>query len=237
MTQPSTSNRLRSHRIKLAAAGMGLTLVASAVVATPTETIAAFTDNVWAGSWFIGTSTFGIESSLKYGEDYTSHPDDSSALEFGPSISLLPGQTEYAGLFIKRAPNTNDHALVHVSGPTQGTGTSNLLWESPHLSFLAKYAPAATTGAENASDRCGPDIHTNPAFEDLYTSGTFPSPNPDTNASFTLGEPVGGLPNGEPYIVCFEFTLDDDVVTGPAAVNGQTIRPIWSFNAESVAQP
>lgn len=226
MTESGSTRRLRSHRVALAAAGTGAAIIAAATVMATTQTIAGFADSVWAGAGF-SAGSFGIESSLNQGGPYENHSGSPLTLNFGTPITLAPGEVSYAGLYIRRAPGVDDYADVTVSGPTGESESSTALWND-HLTFVAKFAPVAGTGAD-----CDAEINENPYWEPLYNSSAFGNPVPEPGGTFTLGESVPGLPAGEPYMVCFEFTLDEDVVTEAPEANGESVHPTWTFTAES----
>lgn len=227
MTEPGLLRRLRSRRVALAAGGGGAAVMAAATVMAPTETIASFADNMWAGARF-NVGSFGIESSLiDEDHDYANNSESPLVLNFDVPITLTPGEVSYSGFYIRRTPGIDDYADVTVSGPTGESESSTALWND-HLTFVAKFAPVAGTGTD-----CDDDIHENPAWEPLYNRGTFDNPQPVPNAIFTLGEGWTGFRDGEPYMVCFEFTLDEDVVTEAPDVNGESVNPTWTFTAES----
>lgn len=232
MTEPGTLRRLRSRRIALAAAGIGAAVIAAGTVVAPTETIAAFTDNVWASAGF-GAGSFGVESSSAWDGDYKNHSESPLVLNFDTPITLTPGEVAYAGFYIKRTSGTDDYADVTVSGPVSEPDIEKALWSS-HLTFLAKAAPAPS-----ADTVCDANIHdVSSEWEPLYNSGSFASPQqPAPDAGFRLGEGSTEFTDGEPYMVCFEFTLDPNVVTAAPEANGESVNPTWTFTAESVPQP
>lgn len=230
MTESGAFRRVRSRRVAVATAGTGAALIIATAVLVPTETIAAFADNVFAGAGF-STGTFGIESSLNKNDGYTNHSDSPLSLTVDTPISLAPGDVAYSGLFIRRSSDTNELARVTVSNPVDAGGSSTELWNE-HLTFVAKAAGAVGT------TQCDNSMNENLDHWDfLFDSGTFAAPERVNDASFTLGQSISGFPAGEPYIVCFEFTLDPDVVTAAPEANGQSVNPTWTFTAESVPQP
>lgn len=228
MTEPGSTRRLRSRRVALTAAGTGAAVVAAVAIWVPTDTIASFADNVWAGAGF-GTGTFGIESSLEQTGTYANHSEgEPLVLNFGTPISLMPGETTYEAVYLRRSERdpTDDYAVVSVSGPTGAEQSWDSLWDD-HITFAAAVTPAVTTASCDGDSIDSDD----PNWIDLYESGTLAGPARVDGATFTLGEPVlPQLPAGEPYMVCFEFALSEDVDSG---ANGQSVYPVWTFTAES----
>lgn len=229
MTEPGSSHRLRSRRVALTAAGTGAAVVAAMAIWGPTDTLASFGDDVWAGSWF-GTGTFGIESSLEQNGAYANHSEaEPLVLNFGTAISLMPGETAYEALYLRRTERepTADHAVVSVSGPSGAEQSWDALWDE-HITFRARVAPATGTTSCNSSSMNS----NNPFWTDLYTSGTLAAPARVEDATFTIGPRIDGFPGftGDPYIVCFEFSLSGNVDSGS---NGQSVYPVWTFTAES----
>lgn len=227
MTEPGFLRRLRSRRAALTTVGAGAALIAAATVLAPTETIASFADNVWAGAQF-NAGSFGIESSLTQDGSYENHSDSPLTLNFGTPITLAPGEVSHAGFYIKRTSGTEDYADVTVSGPAGESDSSTALW-GEHLTFVAKVAPAPSSDTA-----CDADIHNeNSDWVPLYNSTTFAAAQPVQGASFRLGEGSTEFTEGEPYMVCFEFSLSADVVTEAPETNGHSVSPMWTFTAES----
>lgn len=131
MTESGFPRRLRSRRVALAAAGTGAAVIAAATVALPTETVASFADNVWAGAGF-SAGSFEIESSETYDGDYSSHGANSPlVLEGSPDIftvsystpiTLTPGGVSYAPVYLRTSPETANPATVTLEPPQQRGG-------------------------------------------------------------------------------------------------------------------
>lgn len=232
--------RFRSRRVAVAAAGVSAVVVATAVIATPTETIAAFTDDVWAGAGF-SASKFGVEISLiNSDEEYGDHPEGDPLIlkeeatgggfTFDPPVKLIPGEVTYAGFYIRRTPGTEDHAKITMSPPSQGTGTSATLW-SGYLTYSAHYAPLAGAGTTKCENM---DLTPRPqGWRDLHATTTFANA-PGFNPTFTVGEGITTADDGDPLLVCFRFELDSGIVTLAPSANGESVYPTWTFTADSV---
>lgn len=231
MTEPGSTRRLRSRRVALTAAGTGAAVVAAVAIWVPTDTIASFADNVWAGAGF-GTGTFGIESSLERTGTYANHSEgEPLVFNFGTPISLMPGETTYEAVYLRRTEGepTDDYAVVSVTGPVGAEQSWDSLWDE-HITFRAKAAPAAGTTSCNSGSMSG----NNPFWTELYRSGTLDSPAVQ-DSTFTIGPQIDRYPSftGDPHIVCFEFTLSEDVDSDS---NGRSVYPVWTFTAESQQQ-
>lgn len=225
MRKTGTKLQPRPRRVLIILTGILAVAVTLATISR-SETVAAFTDNVWAGAGF-STGSFGIESSLtNVPEDFDSHSDSPLVLNFDTPITLTPGQTSYAGFYVRRTPGTTEYADVTVSGPTGAGIPPAILWSS-YLTFVAKVSPVATTGTT-----CSADMNQNPAWQPLYNAGTLAIPQPANDAKFTLGESSAEFQAGEPYMVCFEFALNANVVSDAPQANGESVHPTWTFTAK-----
>lgn len=234
----SFRRRMRSRRVALASAGLGAALVAAPITQGSTETIAAFTDSVFASAGF-SAGKFGVQTSLtNIDSDYSDHSGNPLVLHeegedgftFTPPIAVSPGGISYAGFYIRRTPETEDLADVTISLPARDDNSSETLWNN-YLTYSVHYAPAAEAGEARCShidSAPGPS-----GWQDLVASRSFGNSTPLSNGTFTLGELATESADGDPLIVCFRFALDSSIVTGSPSANGQSVYPTWTFTSES----
>lgn len=232
MTENGFLRRLKSRRVALVAAGAGAAVIVAATVAVPTGTVASFVDEVWAGEGFSAGTFSGIESSQSRTGTYVK-TSESGPLQLTTPISLVPGETAYAAVYLQRTDRepTDPHAVVSISGPTGADESWDSLWNT-HITFRAKAAPATGT---TSCDRSSSEYWT-----ELYESSKLATPQRSVDAegndtTFTLGQLFEGSSfyTGDPYIVCFGFTLSENADSGS---NGKSVYPVWTFTAESQEQ-
>lgn len=237
MTKVGNSHRFRRRRTVIAAAGAGATAAAIATFAAPTATLASFTDQAFGEAMF-STSTFGFQSSATGDPDsFTDHSlldrltilgAASGTAVFTTPISLQPGESAFAPVFLRTTPGTTSNVTVRVSAPAKGAGTDDALWgaqgQTGYITYAARALPADNQSA------CNPDVFSVPMGVGLYGAGTngtdnVPLTTPPPTTTFEL---VAETP--ATHMVCFRFTLSSTVISGSPSSNGQAINPIWAFN-------
>lgn len=218
MTAPGAYRRKGARRALLATAGVGAVVVAT-TVAAPTETIAAFRDDVFAGAGF-SAGAFGIQSSAVFDDSgFGDHVENPVAMVTTP-VTLAPGGTSYAHVYLRTIPNSEFDATVSLAKPKNESAGGEALWDT-HIMYRAIAVSA------DSSTTCNRDLLAGPG-------GT-----PIVNPASTLGGTPSGLPAfrlpalGGKTMACFEFTLDPSVVTEAPEANGRSVTPTWTFTAES----
>ena len=209
--------RSRTRRAFLASAGVGAVAVA-AVVAGPTETVAGFTDSIFAGGG-LSASSFGIQSSAVFDDSgFDDHSDPPVAMVTTP-VTVAPGGTSYAPVYLRTTTGTGLAATVSMSQPAPGSSNSTL-WNT-YIQYRAK-AIAADSGTT-----CNAALLNAGGGTHIVNAGTTLAATPPSLPSFDLQ-----AKGGDKVMVCFEFTLLSDVVTGAPSANGQSVTPTWTFTAE-----
>lgn len=201
-------------------------LAGTALAVLPEETVAAFTDNVWAGAGGFEAAMFGfgVEGSLN-GSTWGDHSTMESAMElegstapgtvqFATPISLYPGRTSYAPLWLRTATESGAAEVSMTAAQRQPTPSSHAtLWDN-YVTYSVR--------AIASSVSCGPTVFSETQGTELVVSSTLKSGTPAT--AFTL--PAGAE---DPVQMCFSFTLSNDVINGDSSANGQAVYPYWTF--------
>lgn len=238
MTATKPLRRFASRRVALAAAGVGAVVVAAATIATPTETVAAFADNVWAGAGFTAGG-FSIRSAESFNGTYqqksVTNPQiltgsaNPGTIPFTTPINLAPGTASYAAVFLQTTPGTTKNATVSVQAPFKRSSqdppvtpdpqypTDENLWNT-HLTFGARAMLASS------SSTCNESVFTSQQGVLLFSNGTKFTASAASANSFTLAAAAGNQ-----FMVCFRFHLATSV-TSSTNSNGKSIYPVWIFN-------
>lgn len=210
----------RARLVMVAAAG-GLALVIGSATISQIDTVAAFTDSARAGGTFNLGDTIDIEASTEFSGEYSDHDSPDGALKFAPSVSLLPGETTYAGYYL-RTTGISTAANVGMSPVTNVPESANGLW-----THYVTYSARSTTVTGAAT--CDAAMFTGPAtMNPVPLNASDPT---DVAVDFGLAAESGSV-----EFVCFQFTLDANVI-GDSSLNGQTASPIWTFIGEQVPTP
>ena len=235
MIRNGTPRLARSTRVILAGLGAGAAAVALTSVAEPTETLAAFADDVLVGAGF-STGRFGLETSLTGADgtfgDGTRNLVGSTApgtVAFSTPISLGPGGTSYAPVYLRTSPDTTGNALVSISSAAKRSGgdfpTNDALWGATStpakpgfITYSARALPAT------ASTTCNADVWNDAGATQLFAPGSaLSAPAPKV----TLELAAAG---GSTVMVCLRFSLDAHVATAaPSGTNGAAVHPVWTF--------
>lgn len=210
--------RSRTRRAFLASAGVGAVAV-GAVVAGPTETVAGFTDSIFAGGR-LSASSFGIQSSAVFDDSgFDDHTDAPVAMVPTP-VAVAPGGTSYAPVYLRTTPGSSLAATVSMSQLGQGAFHA-ALWNT-----YIQYRAMAVTAQSGTT--CNAALFTAGGGTQIVNAGTTLAGTPSSLPTFDLDA------NGsEKVLVCFEFHLLPGVVTGAPSANGQSVTPTWTFTAES----
>lgn len=201
----------------MASAG-AVAVVVVAAVAAPTETVAGFTDSIFAGGG-LSASSFGVQSSAVFDDSgFDDHVDDPVAMVTTP-VTVAPGGTSYAAVYLRTNPGTDQAARVSMSQPEIGSSNSDL-WNT-YIEYHAK-AVAADSGTT-----CDTALFDAGVGTQIVNSGTTLAGTPPSLPTFDLG-----ANGGVKVMVCFEFALLSSVVTGAPSANGQSVNPTWTFTAE-----
>lgn len=215
MTTSRHTDRSRRRRATLVAAG-ALGAVIALTMTSRSDTVASFTDSVTSGGAFNVDQTVDLEGSTTPDGGFSSHESVENALEFAPSITLLPGETTYSPLFL-RTSALSSSALVTMGRAENAPTATNDLW-STYLTYGARAVPlpdnpTSVTCDGSTFDRVG--------AVDLVPRGSDLGHEPA--GDFTLEARAGST-----TMVCFEFSLDSDVIAEPS-LNGSTVSPVWTF--------
>lgn len=234
----------RSRRVMLAAAAFGATAVAALSAVGPTETMAAVTGNLWAGSnQGLRAAGFQIESSLTPNGPWTDHTlhgplalagsTNPGTIAFTTPIVVAPGQTTYARVYLRTSVDSEQSASVSVTAaqklddvPGSGVTSDDALWNS-HITYAAR----ATSDDNPFSPKsCNATRFTSLSDPRLFGKGILGS---DTNVPLTStpsGQTFTLAPRGESiYMVCYRFHLSSDVTMQSPTSNGKSVHPYWVF--------
>lgn len=241
------SGKVRRLRLKgaITAVGVGAAAIAIGTLAAPTETLASFADNVWAGGQF-STGKFGLQTSLTANGPFSDGPKDlmgsttPGTVSFSTPIALAPGATSYAPVYLRTSEGTTTNATVGISTAAQRPGmTSNsALWgtTSPIAPGFITYAARAVPVPNHTSPpQCGSGVFSTPTSTWLFGNGTN---NPSNVALSTASTATQTFPLSaaatSTYMVCFRFALASSV-TGTTSANGASVYPVWTFTGNQSA--
>ncbi|MDV6298804.1 hypothetical protein R3P82_06715 [Dietzia maris] len=225
------TGNLRRVRAKgaIAAIGLGTAVIAATTLAAPSETLASFADNVFAGGQFL-TGRFGLQTSLTaegpFSDGPTNLPGSTNpgTVAFSTPIALTPGATSYAPVYLRTTSNTTSSARVGISTPAKGTSNTALWGTPPSSPGLITYAARAVPTM--ISSTCNAAVWTGSQGDQLYP------PNSPFYAS-TASTFILDAAAETTYMVCFRFTLASNVTSAPAGTNGASVYPVWTFNGIS----
>lgn len=194
----------RSRKIKALLAG-GTVMGFGAVM-----TLAAWTDQVWAGAEF-SAGVFNVETSPTGAEgSYREHPTQNDALELEFEVraaNLSPGDSVAAPLVLRLDADTTYAATV-VLESVSPSGSN-----APHLSYSIVRVPTASACAPNATG------------QSVGSGATLAAVSNPVPFSLTPG---AGSAAGDPVALCFRVTAGSGLLQGQGAT-GQ-----WRFVATSV---
>jgi len=204
----------------------------SVSVIGPTDTMAYYIDDIWAKGAGLTASKFGIQSSLTATGTFSDSAKELTGsiapgtVAFTTPISLNPGMTSYAPVYLRTSPGTSRAATVSTSAAARRAGavSNDALWNT-YVTYAARAVPITTSAVCNAAV-----FSATPQGALLYGSGTGATADVAlasvaSTATFPLS-PNGG----STYMVCFRFSLNSTVTSGaPTGTNGASVFPVWTF--------
>lgn len=240
-------NRLRIRRVALAAGGVGAALVAVFSAIGPTETTASFADDVWSKAGFTAatSSSFKLQSSLTAERNYSDNgagsplelPGGPTGVTFSTPISLTPGATSFAPVYLRTSQASAKGATVGISTAAKRSGvTSNSdLWGTTTTAGYITYAARAVpVPIPSSPPTCGSSVFSPPSGTWLFGAGTNNASNVALSTAATPAQTFTlNSAGSSTYMVCFRFTLASGVTATPAA-NGASVYPVWTFTGTLV---
>lgn len=224
-TQTTVDTRDRKRRgpgrLRAILAAAGVLGIGAAV------TLAAWTDTEWIFGGTnddtpIGTSVFNVEQNVYDGQSWQNRqnwPTDATAGKLNFTVaasSLTPGAVVYAPMQLRAAPGSVAGTAV-LNGAVAGPNTNTALF-----SALTYQVRTGVTQANCTAAGIGAGTVIVAAGQPLSANGT---------ASFPIPAAPNATTGGTPVDLCFQITMPS-TATG-AALQGQTVTPVWNVVATS----